>query len=297
MPNYRFAVSLGLLLFFTSVLHANEDSLWIAVKTIAKDARGKVSVSAIYPSTQQSFAMIQAEHCAMQSVFKFPVALAILDKIDKGEFSLQHKIHVTSKDMIPDTWSPMRDKYPDGNVNITFEELLRYMVSESDNIACDILLHHLGGPKKVQKYIRKTGLDQIAIKVNEVQMHKSWKNQYKNWCSPVTMSELLLLFYEQKLLSETNTDFLFRLMAESVTGKNRIVKKLPQGTVVAHKTGSSGKNELGMYSGVNDAGIILLPDGKPLVLSVFVNDAYAEYEVLESVIARISESLFNYYNK
>lgn len=295
MPKSIVIIFISIFVIHSNTLQANQDSLWLVVRSIANEAKGKVSVSAIYPSKTASFTFIQEDRCAMQSVFKFPVALAILDKIDKGEFSLKHKIHITPKDMIPDTWSPLRDKYPEGNVNITFEELLSSMVAESDNIACDILLHHLGGPKKVQKYIRKIGIDQIAIKVNEAKMHKAWKYQYHNWCSPTAMSELLLLFYEKKILSETNTHFLVDIMTKTSTGKNRIKKLLPEGITVAHKTGTSGKNEQGMYGGINDVGIIILPDGNPLLLSIFINDTNAELEQAESVIARISKVIYEYY--
>ena len=104
-----------------------QDSLLTQIKTIAQDAKGKVSVAVLSLEDKKSISYYGDEPCVMQSVFKFPIALAILDKVDKGEFSLQHKIHITPKEMIKDTWSPVRDSFPDGNVNITFENLLKYM--------------------------------------------------------------------------------------------------------------------------------------------------------------------------
>ena len=74
---------------------ADNDSLLLKIKTIAQDAKGKVSVSAFAIEDSISVSYYGDELCVMQSVFKYPVAIAILDRIDKGEFSLQHKIHFT----------------------------------------------------------------------------------------------------------------------------------------------------------------------------------------------------------
>ena len=170
-----------LTIFTITISFAQQNSaLFFSVDSIAKTTNGKVSVAVLNFETRDAFGYKNQEKLPMLSIFKFPIALAILSKIDKGEFSLQHKIHVRPKDMIKNTWSPMRDSFPDGNVNITFENLLKYMVSQSDNIACDILLHHFGGEKKLQKYIRKLGIEVFAIKYNEAGMHKNWTNQYKN---------------------------------------------------------------------------------------------------------------------
>lgn len=285
------------LLLFARSVNAQQDSLYSTIKTIAGAAKGRVSVSVIDIENSVRFDYYGDEPCVMQSVFKFPIALAILDRIDKGEFSLQHKIHITPKEMTKYTWSPMRDSFPDGNVNITFEKLLRYMVSQSDNIACDVLLHHLGKPKTVEKYIRKFGIEDFSIKYNEAGMHKKWNNQYKNWCTPKEMAKLLQLFYQGKIISKPNTEFLYQLMAETTTGQNRLVNLLPAGTIVAHKTGSSDTDSKGMSAAVNDVGIITLPNGKHIAIAVFVNDAYAPYEILESVIAQIGKAVYDGYIK
>ena len=292
MPKSIVLICLFLLLSTPISLIAQHDSLLYKIKEIASKTNGKVSVSILNLEDHDTLTFNGDNHCVMQSVFKFPIALAILDKIDKGEFSLQHKIHITPKEMIKYTWSPMRDSFQDGNVNITFENLLRYMVSNSDNIACDVLLHHLGKPKTVEKYIRKTGIEDFYMKYNEAGMHKSRHHQYKNNCSPNAMVQLLSKFYEGKILSKINTEILIRMMEETATGPKRLKGLLPEETVVAHKTGSSDKNGNGMYAATNDVGIITLPNGKHVVIAVFINDAYDDEIVREMVIAKIANATF-----
>lgn len=47
----------------------------------------------------------------MQSVYKFHIALAVLDRVEKGELSLSQSITVRRDELRPGKWSPLRDKY------------------------------------------------------------------------------------------------------------------------------------------------------------------------------------------
>jgi beta-lactamase class A len=62
---------------------------------------------------------------------------------------------------------------------------------------------------------------------------------------------------------------------------------LPAGTVVAHKTGSSGTHD-GVTAATNDIGLITLPDGRKLAVAVFVTDARADSATRDKVIAQIA---------
>lgn len=97
----------------------------------------------------------------MMSVFKFPVALAVLDRMQREGIPLTQPISITPDLLLPGTYSPMRDSLPAGGGTLTLGQLLRYMVSESDNIACDILLREAGGPEAVEAYVRSLGIGGI----------------------------------------------------------------------------------------------------------------------------------------
>ena len=102
----------------------------------------------------------------MMSVFKFPVALAVLDRMQREGIPLTQPISITPDLLLPGTYSPMRDSLPAGGGTLTLGQLLRYMVSESDNIACDILLREAGGPEAVEAYVRSLGIGGIRIADN-----------------------------------------------------------------------------------------------------------------------------------
>jgi len=77
----------------------------------------------------------------------------------------------------------------------------------------------------------------------------------------------------------------------------RIKGKLPEGTIVAHKTGSSGSNDEGLTEALNDIGIVFLPNGDHLILSFFVSHSYENDTTNEAIISEITELVYTYYTK
>lgn len=228
----------------------------------------------------------------MQSIFKFPLALAVLKKVDDGKLSLSQKIKLTNRDLLPNTWSPLRDKYPDADVEVTLEEILMYTVTHSDNNGCDILFRLLKGPKKVNAYVHSLGVKEIAIKYNEEEMHEAWDAQFDNWSKTRAMLALLEMYYDKKLLSPSSQAILWKMMADTSTGPKRIKGQLPKETEVLHRTGTGGQNEQGIMGAVNDVGIIQLPNGKYFAIVIFLGRVKGDISALEKKMAEISLSAY-----
>ncbi len=288
-------IMLILFTYSNAASFAQTDSVRIKTLQIIEQAKGKVGVAVINLKTSDTLTVRGNEYFPMQSVYKFPLALAVLDKVDKGELSLDKKIYISKSDLLPDTWSPLRDKYPDGNVFLSLDEILSNTVSLSDNNGCDILFRLMGGTAIVDKYIHSLGIEDIDIAFTEEEMHKDWQVQYKNRSTPLAMAELLYKFYYEDFLSKSSKDYLWRIMAATSTGPKRIKGLLPEGTVVAHKTGSSGEDENGIAAATNDAGIVQLDDGSGFVIVVFVSDAAADEETRDKVIAQIAKTVYDAY--
>jgi beta-lactamase class A len=293
--NRNFLAVIALFSFFTFHLYSQIDSLKNKIEQIikTKDATVGVSISGI--ENNDSLSVNGDSHFPMQSVFKFHIALAVLDQVDKENLSLKQELFIGKDELLPNTWSPIRDKYPDGNIKLTLAQILKYTVAMSDNNGCDILLKMIGGPEEVENYIRSLGLKDISICFNEDEMHKDWNAQFSNWTTPKASTDLLVAFYTQNILSKSSYDFLLKTMIETSTGKNRIKGQLPEGTIVAHKTGSSGTNEEGITAAVNDIGIITLPDGKHLAISVFVTNSKENDETNEKIISDIAKVTWDYF--
>lgn len=232
----------------------------------------------------------------LMSVFKFHIGLATLNLVDKGKLSLTQKIFIKKEDLHEDTWSPMRDEFPNGNMYLTLDQLLRYTVSHSDNNGCDILLELIGGTKNVQKFIRKQGIQDFVIKVNEQEM-QTWENLYINTTTPLATTEILEKFYKGQVLKKESTKYLYQIMVECSRGNTWMKAGLPEGTELAHRTGISGTNDDNLRVAMNDIGIVKLPNGKHLIISVYLKNITETKENTEKIIAAITKATWNHYTE
>ncbi len=228
-----------------------------------------------------------------QSVYKFHLALAVLDYLNKNNLTLDHQLYVKKGDLLPNTHSPLRDDYPQGEMYLSVADIIRYTVSKSDNNGCDILFRLVGGTAVVDRYIRGLGLSEFAIAATEEEMHGPWEVQYTNWSTPYTAAQALEIFRTQDILPQPFHDFLWDTLAGTITGGNKIKALLPEGTFVAHKTGSSFRNAEGLKAAENDIAIIQLPDGRYYSLVVFVADSMESNDVNCGIIAQISKAVYD----
>jgi len=232
----------------------------------------------------------------MQSVFKFHIALAVLDLVDKGKLTLEQKIHIAKEDLSKH-YSPIREEFPEGNIDLSIAELIEYSVEQSDNTGCDVLLKLIGGPKIVHNYLISKGVKDTQIVYNEEIMQSAWKNQYENYTTMKSATKLLKDFYKCKILSKKSTEFLLGVMYRTSTGANKIVEQLPENTKVAHKTGSSGHNDEGLIGAENDIAIITLPNGKTYAIAIFVSDSKESYDDTCKLISDVSKVVFDNLSK
>jgi beta-lactamase class A len=292
MKKYILSVSLLIIALSPCYVLAQQNNLRDEIVQIAKPAKAIVGVSIIGIEDRDTLNYNGNARLVMHSVMKFPIALTVLHLVDTGKLSLDQMVHLTKRDM-QKTYSPLRDKYPKGDVDISIRDLLGYMVSLSDNDACDILLRVLDGPKTVQDYMLRLGVRGIAVRASEADMASAWELQYTNWCKPAEMTNLLDLFYTGKILAKPTTDFLYKIMTETTTGPHRLKGLLPATTVVAHKTGTSGTSADGLTPATNDVGIITLPNGKHLAISVFVCNSKDDEATRDAIIAKIAKVVYD----
>ena len=272
------------------------NSLQNDIKQILADKKATVGVSIIGTDGKELVAINADKKFPLQSVFKYHIALTMLSQIDEGKFSLNQKIEIQKKDLLPNLWSPLREENPDGG-SFKISKLIEYSVALSDNVGCDALLRLIGGPIVVENYIKKNNIKDISVKINEETMQSNWDLMHQNWITPSAANKTLLTFFENKnmILSDKSHTYIWKVMKETDTGENRLKGLLPKGTIVAHKTGSSGTNEEGITEAVNDIGVVFLPNGKHFFISVLVTNSKEDQKTNEKIIASIAKATWDYY--
>jgi beta-lactamase class A len=274
----------------------NTTELKIKIENIIVQKEATTAVTILAADGNELVSINGNMHCPMQSVFKFHIALAVLSKIDQGYYTLNQQIEILKSELQPGLWSPLREENPNGG-KFTIGRLIQYAVSESDNVACDVLIKLAGGPLKVSDYIKKNGIADIAIAFNEADMQKKWDNMFQNWTTTNAACLTLKTFFTGKnqILSANSHNFIWQTMKQTHTGEERLKGLLPKGTIVAHKTGTSGTNKAGVTAAINDIGIVFLPNGSYFFISVFVTNTKEPYKTNAQIIAQISKAAFDYF--
>ena len=264
--------------------------------SIAADAKGQVSVACSLPGVAFDCNLNPHAHPPMQSVFKLPLAVTVLHEVEQGKLRLDQSIRFLPSDRYPGTHSPLQDAHPDANIDVSLNDLLQLSVSQSDNVATDILLRILGGPVAVQRYLDTLSLSAIHVRDSERGMHDDTQRQYRNDAEPAAMVALLRRLADRSPLNAEHTALLNRWLTETTSSPGRIHGLLPPGTAVAHKTGSSGESH-GLAPATNDVGLITLPDGRRLAIAIFVTDSHADEATRDAVIARIAKAIYDVINR
>lgn len=296
MTSKRFFFSLFLFVIISPVKSQSIAVLKQEITTILADKKATVGIAITGTNPKDTLSIHGDVHLPMQSVFKYHLAVAVLDQVDKGKLQLDDTITVTKDDLTTNLWSPIRKKFPNG-VDLSLAEIIRYTVAYSDNIGCDILFELIGGSKVLESYLHKAGITDIAIVYNEALQQSVWERQYENWTTAKAANKALKIFYEncEQQLSPQSHDFLWEIMRSSNTGKKAIRGNLPKDVIVAHKTGHSGKNKKGLTGAQNDIGIIFLPNGDYFYLSVLVSNSMEGNNVNSKIIADITKLTWDFF--
>src|SRR5262249_28495958 len=253
-------------------------------------ADGKVAAACALPGTLLDCDLNADYKSPMQSVFKFPLALTVFHEIERGNLSLDQSIRFKTEDRIlPQTNSRLQEEHPNANVDVSVEQLLRLSTSFSDNVAADMLLRAIGGPKAVMDYVTSLGIAGFHLEDDEHALHRDPSLQYRNWFTPNGAVALLRLVSDHPPLSPEHLGMLMEWMQSSV--KPRLGAALPANTKVAHKAGTSDVVN-GIAAATNDIGLITLPDGRRLAIAVFITDSRATETAREGIISQIAKDTY-----
>ncbi|MDT9598238.1 class A beta-lactamase [Sphingosinicella rhizophila] len=292
------------------------------IARLATAAKGVVGVSAWRLDGRGPRIALNAEQrYPLASTFKVAVAGAIMARIDRGELTLGQMIEVD-----PDKYasSPViAEELIHPGVSLSVHNLLELMITHSDNTATDVLTELAGGPAGATAWLRAQGITdqridrdtrallrdffglpatgplaeafERAAKADPSLGERSsrpfpaFDNDVRDTSTPEAMANLLTRIFSGKALKPASTKVLTDIMERTKTGKTRLKGLLPEGTVVAHKTGTIGGT-------VNDAGVITLPgEAGQIVIAVYIKKGEAPTPVRERTIAEIARAVYDYY--
>lgn len=272
---------------------AIEQELARRLKSICDGAQGTVGLSVVHIESGNTISINGKSQLPLYSVFKFPLAIAVLKDVEENRLRLDQKIHVTPAEIV--LGAPENTALWQNPVDFTIEELIGFSISRSDNTSTDKLLQLIGGPLKVTERMRSLGFENLDIHLGIAEYVKSRQNP--NTGAAEDLANLLAQLQRGKILPPASQDVLIGFMERATTGLNRLRADLPSGTLVADKTGSGEKDQVtGVPKATNDVGIITLPAGRGhLAVAVLVSESKSPNAVQEKLIAELARAAYDAY--
>lgn len=290
---------------------------------IISAAQGNVGIGVLDLNSGKSWFLNGKQRFPMQSVYKLPIAIAVLKLVDEGKISLDQLVTITPQEFAPGS-SPIKE-FKSDRAQFTCKYLLERSVGISDNTAADALVRLVGGPQQVNAILGRLKIRDVRVDRLERQMQpesvgltnfrpeladeqkfaqlvekipdrvkKAALEKYltdpRDTATPEGIVDLLSKLHSNQLLSQNSTALLLKIMTDSSTGQKRLKAGLPKNWSIAHKTGT-GQDVLGRSTATNDVGIASSPNGKHVAIAVFIADSKAPLEKREKLMSDIAEAV------
>ena len=216
-------------------------SLEQEISGLLANQSANVGVAALDLATGETVSIRGDVPFPMASTVKIAVAANYLAQVEHGRRSLDDTIQGKSA-----------------------RSLMQRMLIHSDNVATDILLKDLGGPRTLQLWLSQQGVKGLRVDRTIAQLLADKRDLWviRDSSTPRAMVELLRRIDQGELLKPSSRSYLLGLMAQCQTGRNRMKSLLPTGTLVQHKTGT-------LNGLTDDVGFITLPDGRRIAVAFF----------------------------
>jgi beta-lactamase class A len=282
-------------------LVAAQRALDSRIRSLGENFSGDVGIAVRDIQTGWTSHFDGASHFPQQSVSKFWVSLAALDRADRGELNLSAPVTVRKSDLTLFN-QPIASLIGADGYTTTLNSLIDRALTQSDNTANDFVLWRTGGPDAVRNFLLNKGINGVRFGPGErvmqariagmewrpsmvgsgfyrarsslpMETRRSALERYLadpiDGATPIGIVDALTRLHNGELLSPAATQRILHTMSNTRTGKQRLRGGLAPGWRLAHKTGT-GQVLGATGTGYNDIGIVTGPDGRSYAVAVMI---------------------------
>lgn len=253
----------------------NHKSLTDVVQTALLDAKGKYAIVIKNLSGGENFSLNEHEVFEAGSLYKLWVMAKAIKNVEAGVLPedkiLSEDVGVLNRIFDID---PNSAEQTEGTITLSVASALNQMITISHNYAALLLVQELR-LSSVAAFLREFNFDQSTVGTNGSAPQTTASD----------VAEFFEKLYKGELASELYSEKMMDLL-ERQQLNNKLPKYLPEGTVVAHKTG-----EIGWFS--HDGGIVFNPKGDYIIVVLSESESP---KGAEERIAEVSKAVFEYFS-
>jgi beta-lactamase class A len=255
----------------------NFTALPAAFADIERSNGGRLGVAVLDTAAGAHSGYRMDERFPMCSTFKFLLASAVLQRVDRRQESLDHAMAIPPKPLL--FHSPLTEPHAGGTMTIA--ALCHAALIQSDNTAANLLLQSIGGPASITTFARSIGDTVTRLDRMEPSLNESLAGDPRDTSSPAAMAGDLKALLLGNVLSPASREQLTRWMAASLTGLDRLRANLPQGWRAADKSGSNGEHT------TNDVAMLWPPGKPPVIIAAYITQCTGPESKRSAMLAEI----------
>ncbi|HEY1214166.1 MAG TPA: serine hydrolase, partial [Bryobacteraceae bacterium] len=243
-------------------------------------------------STGVSFYINEHESFHAASTMKTPVLIEAFKLIGERQLALDEPILIhtdfmsiadSSRFILDSATDSERELYGLAGQRLPLRELLYKMITESSNLATNLVIERVGAPR-VMATMREMGARDIQV-LRGVEDNKAFERGMNNTTTAYDLMVLFDALASDRVVDKASCDAMIAILKDQHF-KESIGGRLPVDVQVASKSG--------WITGVcHDSGIVFLPDGRKYVV-VLLSKGISDEGVAHDVLATVSRIIYDH---
>ena len=244
-----------------------------------------VSLYFEYLPTGANISINKDEKVWPASLIKVPISMAVMKKIETGEWKLSNELVILDEDK-DNEYGEFYLK-PTGTT-VSIEELLNQTLKNSDNTTYFVLLRNLEN-KEIEDVYNHLGLDDI---IDSLKTAPSVEAETDNRITAKRYSIFFRSLYNSTYLKPEHSQLFLNILKNAPC--ENLCKGLPSDIEFVHKTGIRTDKSVNA-----DSGIVYAPN-RPYLLTVMIqkkSDTIEKKEEIDKIFTDISKEVYDYVYK
>jgi len=264
-----------------------------AIQALIDAHQGKVAVSMKHLTTGETFQFRSDEPMPTASLIKLAVMIEVYEQAREGKVRLEDSVTLAEADKVPG--SGILTAHFSAGTTMSLRDAVRLMMVFSDNTATNLVLDKIGiGSTAARMESWGFANTKIHSKVFRRETSIAPERSQQFGLGSTTAAEMIALLEQihggRRIAESDRVAMLDHL--KHCDDKDKFPRRLPAGTVVAHKTGSVERSR-------TDAGIIYSPSG-PIALCVLTSDnedrSWRPDNAGNALCAAIARCVYDHFN-
>lgn len=271
--------------FATTQKTVQSTSIQKQLAELETSSNGRIGVYAINTANSTHLGYRANERFPTGCTSKIIGVATILNKSMNDRALLSQRISYSKEDLT--NWNPITEKYLSSGM--TVEQLCAASIRYSDNTAMNLLVKKMGGLDQMTLFAHSIGNTSFRQDNGwPEEAYSGGKGDLKDSSTPKDMANSLQRLAFTNTLAKPQRDLLMSWLKATTTGDFRIRAGVPNGWMVADKTGTGSA-----YGTTNDIGIIWPPKCAPIIVAVYYTNDDKKAEKREDIVASVTRILID----